>query len=55
MRTAATESTVLGPFHVSGAPERELGDNICLDGEGMPIVVSGRMTDTGGSPIGGLQ
>jgi protocatechuate 3,4-dioxygenase beta subunit len=40
----------LGPFHVSGASERELWDNICLD-EGMPIVASGRMTDTGGSPI----
>jgi catechol 1,2-dioxygenase len=51
--SGATESTVLGPFHVSGAPERELGDNICLDGKGMPVVVSGRVTDTNGSPIAG--
>ncbi len=51
--SGATESTVLGPFHVSGAPERELGDNICLDGKGMPVVVSGRVTDTHGNPIKG--
>lgn len=49
----ATESTVLGPFYVPGAPKCELGDNICLDGKGMPVVVSGRVTDTNGSPIAG--
>jgi catechol 1,2-dioxygenase len=49
----ATESTVLGPFYVPGAPKRELGDNICLDGKGMPVVVSGRVIDTNGSPIAG--
>ena len=28
----ASESTVLGPFHVADAPQREMGDNISLDG-----------------------
>src|SRR3984885_13895641 len=30
----ATESTVLGPFHVVASPVRELGDNIDLVGTG---------------------
>ena len=29
--SGATQSTVLGPFYVTSAPERALGDNICLD------------------------
>jgi catechol 1,2-dioxygenase len=49
----ATESTVLGPFHVEGAPERQLGDNISDDGQGVPCFVSGRVTTTDGRPIMG--
>ncbi|HUF45959.1 MAG TPA: intradiol ring-cleavage dioxygenase [Aestuariivirgaceae bacterium] len=49
----ATESTVLGPFHVAGAPHRALGDSICLDGKGEPLVVSGRVTGPDGTPIEG--
>ena len=49
----ATENTVLGPFHVDGAPERELGDSICMDGKGAPCVVSGKVTDENGNPIAG--
>ncbi|MCB1336354.1 MAG: intradiol ring-cleavage dioxygenase [Maritimibacter sp.] len=51
----ATENTVLGPFHVSGAPERENGDNICLDGKGAPCVVRGRVTDEAGAPVEGAR
>ena len=51
--SGATASTVLGPFYVASAPERALGDNISLDGMGMPLAVSGRVTDTNGSPIAG--
>ena len=32
--SGASESTVLGPFHVAAAPVREMGDNICLDRKG---------------------
>jgi catechol 1,2-dioxygenase len=49
--SGATESTVLGPFHVAGAPQRENGADICLDGKGEKLVVSGRITDTAGRPI----
>ena len=49
----ATENTILGPFYVADAPRYEHGANICLDGKGEPLLVSGRVVDTGGSPIVG--
>ena len=51
--SGATQSTMLGPLYVTSAPERALDDSICLDGKGMPLAVSGRVTDTKGSPIAG--
>lgn len=48
-----TENTVLGPFHVAGAPWRRMGDNICLDGKGDPCFVSGTVIDEEGDPIAG--
>ncbi len=51
--SGATETTVLGPFHVSDAPRYDNGANICLDGKGEPLVVSGRVTDTEGRPVAG--
>ena len=50
-----TEATVLGPFHVEGAPRRALGDTICMDGKGMPCHVSGRVTDADGKPLAGAS
>ena len=32
--SGASESTVLGPFHVADAPELPMGANICLDQQG---------------------
>ncbi len=49
--SGASESTVLGPFHVEGAPELEMGANICLDQKGEDMVVSGRILDTASNPI----
>lgn len=49
--SGASESTVLGPFHVANAPELELGSNICLDQKGEPMLVKGRVLDTDGVPI----
>jgi protocatechuate 3,4-dioxygenase beta subunit len=40
----ATESTVLGPFHMVESPPRELGESISLDGKGEPCLVTGRVT-----------
>jgi len=49
----ATENTILGPFHVKDSPRRALGDTICLDGKGEPLVVYSRVMDTSGKPIAG--
>ena len=51
--TGASENTVLGPFHIEGAPEMEMGANICLDGKGVPMLVHGRILDTNGNPLQG--
>ncbi|MBQ2263138.1 MAG: intradiol ring-cleavage dioxygenase [Loktanella sp.] len=49
--SGASESTVLGPFHVPDAPEKPMGANICLDGKGDAMLVRGRILDTAGKPI----
>jgi catechol 1,2-dioxygenase len=49
----ATESTVLGPFHVVESPVRSLGDNIDLVGTGTPCVITGRVVSVDGSRIPG--
>jgi catechol 1,2-dioxygenase len=51
----ATESTVLGPFHVVESPVLELGANIDQVGTGMPCVVTGRVVSTDGSPLPGAK
>ena len=53
--SGATETTVLGPFHVADAPELPNGANIALDGKGEPMFVHGRVTDTSGNPIAGAR
>ena len=47
----ATESTVLGPFHVDDAPERPFGANIAEGVAGEPTYFSGRVLTPGGKPI----
>ena len=49
----ATESTVLGPFHVAGAPRLQMGDSISRDGKGEPLYMSGRVSNESGAPIAG--
>lgn len=53
--SGASESTVLGPFHVADAPELPMGADICLDQKGDPMLVRGRILDTDGNPIGGAK
>ncbi|MGI5452442.1 intradiol ring-cleavage dioxygenase [Streptomyces sp. CA-249302] len=48
-----TESTVLGPFHMTESPVRELGADIDLVGGGEPCVVSGRVLSLDGTPLPG--
>jgi hydroxyquinol 1,2-dioxygenase len=51
--SGATESTVLGPFYVSGAPEMPLGANIAEGVKGEPTYFSGRVRAPDGKPIAG--
>jgi hydroxyquinol 1,2-dioxygenase len=51
--TEATDSTVLGPFHMVASPRRELGDTIDLVATGEPCVVTGRVLSLDGSPLPG--
>jgi catechol 1,2-dioxygenase len=53
MPSGATESTVLGPFFVAGAPRMKMGDSISKDGKGEPVHVSGRVLDLEGRPVSG--
>jgi len=51
---SATENTVFGPFHVDGAPMRNMGDTICLDGKGESCRFEGTIKDAlSGQPIAG--
>ena len=48
----ATESTVFGPFHREGAPEKEYGASIVgVDRDGIPAYMAGRVLDLSGKPI----
>ena len=51
----ATETTVLGPFHVDNTPVMENGADICLDGKGEPLVVHGKVRSVDGAPIEGAS
>ena len=53
--SGATENTVLGPFHVAGAPEYPMGSNISLDGKGESCLFVGQVRDTAGNPIEGAK
>ncbi|WP_406635926.1 dioxygenase [Amycolatopsis sp. WGS_07] len=50
-----TEATVLGPFHLTESPQRELGDSIDLLGTGAPCVITGTVRATDGTPLPGAS
>jgi hydroxyquinol 1,2-dioxygenase len=52
---AATESTVLGPFHMVVSPRRALGDSIDLVGTGPQCVLEGRVVSADGTPLPGAE
>lgn len=49
----ATESTVLGPFHMVDSPARELGEDIAGVPGGEQTLVTGRVLSADGSPLPG--
>lgn len=53
---AGTESTVLGPFYVEGAPEVASGNSIIKRDDGYEkVVVEGKVTDADGNPLAGAS
>jgi hydroxyquinol 1,2-dioxygenase len=48
-----TESTVLGPFFIEGAPKLEPGQSIAKTDRTNPTLVKGRVMDAKGKPIAG--
>lgn len=52
---SATPSTLAGPFYRDDAPALDLGANLCRDGQGAPLVVTGRVTGPTGDPLPGAQ
>jgi hydroxyquinol 1,2-dioxygenase len=50
---AVTESTVLGPFFVSGSPEIEPGGDIAFGAAGEPCWVTGSVRDEAGAAVPG--
>lgn len=53
--SGATETTVLGPFHVASSPLKQMGDTINLEDKGEPLIVSGTIADENGKPIAGAM
>jgi protocatechuate 3,4-dioxygenase beta subunit len=51
----ATESTVLGPFHMVTSPRRALGETIDLVGTGPQCVLAGRVLSADGTPLPGAE
>ncbi len=48
-----TESTVLGPFHMTESPRRTLGDSIDMVGGSQTCVIAGAVRSTSGRPLAG--
>lgn len=50
-----TSSSVLGPFHISGAPDIEFGTDMKRHYEGEVLLARGVVSDTDGNPIEGAK
>ncbi|WP_340373851.1 dioxygenase [Streptomyces sp. SS7] len=49
----ATPATVLGPFHIDGSPTAPYGFDMSDGIEGTPLFITGKVTDTEGTPLPG--
>ena len=50
-----TPSSVLGPFHILGAPDLPVGGDMKQDNDGAAVIVSGHVRTPHGSPIRGAE
>lgn len=53
--SAATPSTVEGPFHIANSPEIEDGGSMAQGAPGIATFITGKITDLDGKPIGGAM
>jgi hydroxyquinol 1,2-dioxygenase len=53
--TAATPSTVMGPFHIDGSPELPMGADMAAGLKGEPCFLVGTVSDLDGNPIEGAE
>ena len=53
----STEPTVFGPFHVEGAPRKQMGESIVIDvmPGNRPLVMQGFVRDLAGNPVDGAE
>lgn len=51
--TSGTSSSVMGPFHIAGAPPLAVGGDLRKDNPGELVLFRGRVLDPGGDPIDG--
>lgn len=51
----ATPSSVLGPFHILGAPDMAVGGDLKGENEGDTVIVEGRVLTPSGEPIAGAE
>ena len=49
----ATASSVLGPFHITGAPDLPVGGDLKGDNDGDTVIVQGKVLSPDGKPIAG--
>jgi len=49
----ATASSVLGPFHILGAPDLPVGGDLKQDNDGATVIVQGKVVTPEGAPIAG--
>lgn len=50
-----TPSSVLGPFHILGAPDMAVGGDLKGDNDGATVIVEGKVMDPDGNPIAGAE
>src|SRR6266849_8703559 len=53
--TGATPSTVMGPFHIEGSPEMQMGANLAEGLGGETCFLVGTVRDLSGNPIAGAR
>lgn len=51
----ATDSTVLGPFHVTVSPDRDMGDDMSPDSDGDKCLIRGKVLGSDGLPVEGAK